>query len=306
MKRKIIRLAEKTLVASLPSSWLADQGLEKGDQLECLIQGNKLLFIPEKPSSTFSSISLDISDLSERVLRWQISSLHKQGYDEIEINSYTNDQYRVIEDLVANLFVGFIIKEQSKLRIVIGQVAVVDASEFDSTFRRAFRLLISSAEDTLESFRKQDVVLLSDQVQNEKNNNKLTNFCERLLNKSLHQKEKGHFWYVLSWNLEKVADNFKYLANYYGDRIPELESDVLDIFEGVIAFIRSYYDLFYGFSFQKLVDASALKKDLEKKLLSRIDKVRKEEVVLLHYLHMIVLQMADFSASTIAINYEGE
>ncbi|MFP4118962.1 MAG: hypothetical protein ACLFTH_02810 [Candidatus Woesearchaeota archaeon] len=305
MKRKIIRLAEKTLVVSLPSSWLADQGLDKGDQLDCLEQGDRLVFVPEAPSSSHSSASLDIGGLSERVLRWQISSLHKQGYDEIEITSYTPEQYKVIEDLVTNLFVGFIIKEQSKLRILIGQVAVMDAAEFDSTLRRAFRLLLSSAKETLEAFRNRDAELLHNQISAEKNNNKLTNFCERLLNKSLHRKQKGHFWYVIAWNLEKVADNFKYLATYYAGSIPVLDKDVLDLFEDVITYVNSYYGLFYDFSFRKLVEVSDLKTDLETKLLARIDQVRKDEVVLLHYLHIILLQVADFSASTIAINYDG-
>ncbi|MFW5865868.1 MAG: hypothetical protein ACOCU6_02115 [Nanoarchaeota archaeon] len=304
MKRKIIRLAEKTLVVSLPASWLSDQALSKGDELECLIQGNRLVFIPEKPLSDASKISLDIAKMSERVLRWQISSFHKQGYDEIEITSYTSEQYVVIEELVTDLFVGFIIKERSKLRILIGKVAVVDAGEFDATLRRAFRLLISSANEALQSFKVGDGESLSFQLQHEKNNNKLTNFCERLLNKSLHQKEKGHFWYVIAWNLEKIADNFKYLANYYSLNLPVFEQDVLGLFEDVISYMDLYYDLFYAFSFEKLVRASRQKHDLEKRLLEHINKVRKDEIVLLHYLHMIVLQMADFSASTIALRHE--
>ena len=36
MKRKIIKLAEKTLVVSLPSSWVNAQGLKKGDELQVM------------------------------------------------------------------------------------------------------------------------------------------------------------------------------------------------------------------------------------------------------------------------------
>lgn len=306
MKRKIIRLAEKTLVVSIPSDWLSNQGLGKGDELECLMQGNKLIYLPLHPSSTSSTMSVDISDMSERVLRWQISSYHKQGYDEIEITSYTENQYHIIEDLVTNLFVGFIIKERSKLRVVIGQVAVMDAGEFDSTLRRAFRLLLTTSQETLSAFKNKDYELLSNQKQVEKDNNKLTNFCERLLNKSLHRKEKGHFWYVIAWNLEKVVDNFKYIATHYKDSIPTLDDEVFSIFEDTNEYISSCYDLFYDFSFKKLVDASSKKKELEKRLLSRLDTAKKDEIILLHYLHIIILQMADFSASTIALRHDNE
>ncbi|MGM5480074.1 MAG: hypothetical protein ACQESC_01300 [Nanobdellota archaeon] len=311
MKRKIIQLAEKTLVVSLPSDWVKKNNLSKGDYLDCKSHNANLLLIPDTFSSPHSSIKIDISDMSERVLRWQISSFHKQGYNEIEIVSYSKEQYKVIEELVSKLFVGFIIKDKSKLRIVVGQVAEIETSEFDSSLRRAFRLLLTSAKDTLESFKTNNADLLQEQVSAEQNNNKLTNFCERLLNKSLDNKNKGHFWYVIAWNLEKVADNFKYIANHYKLAIPSLSKDTVELFESIIEYMEKYYAVFYDFSFEKMVEVSLIKKELEKKALSLLSSkdssvLSSDEMVLIHYLDMIVLQMADFSASTIAIRFNSE
>lgn len=299
MKRKIIKLAEKTLVVSLPSNWVLDQGLDKGDELDVDIEGYKLILTPPKNLIAHKSTTLDVKGVTERMLRWQISSLHKQGYDEIVVVNYTDNHYEIIDDLVKNLFVGFIIKDRTNLRVVVGQVAAVDADEFDSTLRRAFRQLNAMAQDTFVAFDNKDLDLLQKQINNEKQNNKLTNFCERLLNKSLKEKNKGHFWYVIAWNLEKIADNYKYIAESYNKKV-YCEEETLELFKKVNAYLNSYTELLYDLKSEKLVELTKQKKELDDLCLKLLSKGT--DSILVHYLHMVVLQTADFSASIIAIS----
>jgi len=304
MKRKVIQVSEKTLVVSLPSEWIKSQSIVKGAELECTTQDQKLIFTPNLNRTTTLSSTIDAKNLTERVLRWQVSSLHKQGFDEIIVNNYTDEHYEIIEDLVKNLFVGFIIKEQSSLRIKIGSVALVDAAEFDSTLRRAFRLINNVFTDLYDAFKNEDKKLLTKQIEHEHINNQLTNFCECLLNKTLKQKDKGHFWYVIAWNLEKIIDNPKYIANYYENKSLKMSEETIDLLKEVKNHATEWYDLFYNFSFKKITELSKIKKELEKKCLELIIKSPDNDKVLIHYMHMIVLQLADFSASTIAIKTE--
>lgn len=306
MKRKIVKLGEQTLVVSLPSSWLKEQGLTKGDELEATIAEQKLVLTPPVKKAGSQSIQLDIKDVDERTLRWQVSSLHKQGFDEIVVINYTDEQYKVIEDLITNLFLGFIVKDKTKLRIVIGQVALVDAAEFDATLRRVFRLLEAALQDLETAFLKGDKELLAKQLDYEHDNNKLTNFCERLLNKSLTQKEKGHFWYVLVWNLEKILDNNKYIAQQYSElHLPSLSNTTKRLFTHLRSYATYYYECFYDFSFKKLVALSQQKSELEKECIDALLNGNVQERILIHYLHMMVLQFADFSASMMALRFDG-
>lgn len=304
MKRKVIQLSEKTLVVSLPSEWVRLQNVEKGSQLDCDIQDQKIIFSPENNRIKLNSIELDVKNITERVLRWQISSLHKQGYDEIIVLNYTDKHYVIIEDLVKNLFVGFIIKEQSQLRIKIGSVALVDANEFDSTLRRSFRLVDEIFSDLNIAFKNKDKEILAKQINHEHINNQLTNFCECLLNKNLSQKDKGHFWYVVAWNLEKIVDNTKYIASYYLDKTLELSTETLSLLNEVHDYAVSWYELFYGFSFELLVRLNAKKKELDGLCLAALINAPENDKILIHYLHIIILQFADFSASTIAVRFK--
>ena len=300
MKRKIIKVAEKTLVVSLPTAWVNSQGLNKGDELDVDIKDYKLILTPPLKTMPHLRTTINVEHLDERVLRWEISSLHKQGYDEITVTHYNDKQFVIIEELIEKLFVGFIIKDQSQLRIVIGQVALIDAKEFDATLRRAFRLLNTTMDDLFLAFEKQDKELLAKQLSYEQTNNKLTNFCERLLNKALTQKSHGHFWYVFAWNLEKVADNCKYIAQEYSEDL-RISPSALHLLKEISVFVEQFYECIYSFSFEKLVTLSKRKRELAKELLEGLKTGDEKDRILLHYLHMVVLQMADFSASLIAL-----
>jgi phosphate uptake regulator len=307
MRRKIIKLAEKTLVVSLPSSWVSHCKLEKGDEVEVLPFDGSLSITPVTLNKIIKKVSVDIFSLSERVLRWQISSLHKQGYDEIELLNYSSEQETILVDLVKNLFVGFMVKEKSSLRIVVSQVAIVDSAQFVTSLRQAFRHLVLSTSDLSLAFANSDSSLLSSLILAEKENNKLTNLCERLLNKSLTQKDKGHFWYVVAWNLEKIFDNYKYIASYFNDAIISLNSLVSDLLSSYETLVKGYYDLFYAFSFEKLVTLANLKDDLHKKCLYLLtsDEFNSSphQRILVHYIDCSILQIADLSASTIALMF---
>lgn len=302
MRRKIVKLAEKTLVVSMPSKWLESNNLTKGDEVDLSMDDHRIVITPPIKKDYVNVVTIDVKNVSERVLRWEISSLHKQGYDEIVVLNYNDAQHKIISELIKDLFIGFIIKEKSSLRIVIGQVALVDPEEFDATLRRTFRLLVVMVEETMTAFSSKDEDLLARQVDNEHINNQLTNFCERLLNKSLKMKDKGHFWYVIAWNLEKVADNFKYIAEHYKGNL-DVSEDAVSLLGEVVMYLKQYNDCFYDFSFDALVSVNEFRNHLLKTCRNLMIECDKNDVMLLHFIDSVIMQTADFSASMIALRH---
>ncbi len=300
MKRKLIKLAEKTLVTSLPTEWIELNSLEKGDEIELTYLDDKILLAPLKSKQLLKTTNLDIKDLSERVLRWTISALHKQGFDEISIFNYTEEQVKIIEDLITNLFIGFIIKEKTKLKVIIGQIAITDASEFEATLRRAFRQIVNMMNELQTSLKNKDASSLSKQLDLEHENNKLTNFCERLLNRTLKEKEKGHFWYVITWNLEKIADIFKYIAQEC-PIAPKLNPEQLKIISDINQYVENYYAFFYNFSFNKLIELDEQKKKLFLNLRQEMISDNKDTIILMQHLSTLLRAISDLSSSTIAL-----
>lgn len=297
MRRKVIQLAEKTYVISLPSKWVRQWGIQKGDELELNEHGPKIQISTESTRS-IHKCSVDIENTSERALRWLLSSLHKKGYDEIELNTADENQKEIISQLLKDLFVGFTIVHQSPQRCVIRSISQDSPEAFDTILRRAFLVTLDFGEQLSEELRKGEFSKLNQLIHLEKSNNQLTNFCQRILNKR-GEPIKSTFLYVIVWNLEKIADDYKYLCQHLMEH-KKVGKETINYLDNTNKILRNYYELFYKFDLQKLNKISKEFKQLKKEISAMIAK-SEDALALSHLLHLL-LKTADFSASIYALN----
>ena len=299
MKRKVIQIADKTLVVSLPNDWVRQWGIKKGDELDVSESGPRLIastteYRPLKKGG------VDVSNASERTLRWLLSSLHKKGYDEIEIKSENPLHAVIIDNLLKDLFLGFAVVHRSGATCLIRSLAKELDDQLQVIVRRAFLVTLALADQSLETAKSKKFDQLKDLLELEKTNNQLTNFCERILNKKgLDEPIKTNFLYVIMWNLEKVADDYKYICEHLAAK-RKISKDTMDLYDRVNKLLRNYYELFYKFDVQKL---SALSDDFKK--LSRDIETslsKGEDAIVLSHLYHVALKTVDFSASTFALH----
>jgi phosphate uptake regulator len=299
MKRKVIQLAGKTFVVSLPSKWVKAQGIRKGQEVDVEAQGAQLT-ISSSDQSVDKKISVDVTSLNtEGVQRWLLSALHKAGYDEIEISYKDARIGKGIQDTVRDLMIGFAVVEQLKNKCIIRLVAREQEKEFDSILRRAFLVTKALGEGLiayLESGQSGDT---SELLTLEKTNNQLTNFCERILNKK-GRGEKTCFWYVIAWNLEKICDDYKKLAILLQGRTAD--KIAIASLKGCNEFFAGYYELFYTFSLAEFDPLNEKRKIIEDNISKEIRKGKAVEAY--STMQALLTKVADLSASYIAIHVE--
>jgi len=301
MKRKVIQLAGKTLVISLPTSWARQWGISKGEEIELTENGPRLIISTTKPRDIKKS-GVDLSTATERTVRWVLSSLHKKGYDEIEVITDKAEHAKLIDELLKDLFIGFAVVHRSGNKCIIRALSREFDDQFDAILRRAFLVTLSLGEESCKMVKQGKNAEMESLLQLEKTNNQLTNFCERILNKHGHNEPvKSTFLYAIIWNLEKIADDYKYLCKYLAKRKQKLSFGTIQVYERVNQLMRKYYELFYGFNLKLLDELSKETNDLHETIEKQIGS-SSEAVVLSHLWH-IVLKTADFSASTFALNY---
>lgn len=310
MKRKLIQLAGKTLVVSLPSKWARRYNLRKGEEIEVVEKGPNLLLRTAGESES-RRIELDARGQNERAIAWLLSSLNKKGYDEIEVIYDTEKTLRQIQEILKNLFVGFVIINQTKSRCVLRCVAKEAIAEFDITLRRAFLVTLTLGENISESLKANDFKSIEGARELEKTNNQLTNFCERLLNKIGHQSQENIcFYYVIIWNLEKVADDYKYLCDILlnpENRKFVPSKELLSLLDGTNSLLKEYYEIFYRFELGRLSALAEKGRSLiaEGTLLFSSGSKGEEqaaELSMASTLISLLNKILDFTASTIAIN----
>lgn len=296
MRRKVIKLAEKTYVVSLPSKWVRQFGIKKGDELTLSQKGSQLTLSTEGVCEA-NKCSVRVGNTSERALRWLLSSLHKKGYDEIELLDLEEGQSEIVSQLLKDLFIGFTTVYESPKRVVVRAIAKDNHDAFDTILRRAFLVTLELGEQLHERARNK-IENINSLLSLEKLNNQLTNFCERSLNKK-GEPLRANFLYVIVWNLEKIADDYKYLCKHLAEE-KKVNASTLDILEKTNKLLRSYYELFYKFDVKKLTDLSEQFKKLENETKEEMKKT--ENTLALSHIHHILLKIADFSASIFALN----
>ena len=297
MRRKIVKQGTATMTISLPAKGCKQHNLNNGDEVELEEKDTDLIISSEKQEIT-KSTKVDLTNLDERVIRWMLSSLHKAGYTEIELIYSNISTMNIIQELLKDLFTGFTIIEQSSKRCVIKNITRDNMEEFDNILRRAFLVTIALGEESLNLVKNKKFDDLKHVIGLEKSNNQLTNYCERLLNVKGY-KNLTNFMYVIICNLEKICDDYKYVAEYLGKNKINLSDKTIKLYDKTNKILREQYELFYKFESKKMNKIHTEIKKIKNELNFSVPE---KERIIVSYLLGLIMKIADFSASTIALN----
>ncbi len=280
MKRKVIQLAGKTLVVSLPSKWASKYRVKKGDEVEVEEMENRLV-ISQNSESCIRAAKVDVSGLSEAAIGRLIGAIYKAGYDEAEIGFESHQEFEVILEVVRESFVGFEIVNRSKSSIVLRDVALIQYGEFETILRRLFLVVLSMADEGFEAIKSRNKLLLKSVVFMDKDANKYANFCRRVLNKKGYPeyRKTAPLYYVVE-QLEKLGDSIRDICRHVQDnRFPEKEE--LALYSGLKDLIRAIYELYYRFEPKKASIFIEDFREMKKEILERIGG-KTDHICLLH------------------------
>jgi phosphate uptake regulator len=299
MKRKVIQLAGKTYVVTLPTEWVKEWGIKKGEEVDVKESGPRLI-VTTGQARDLNRGEVDVNGSSDRSLRWILSSLHKKGYDEFELKTDNPEHSKTVEELLKDLFLGFAIVNKTPKSMTVRAVSRELDEQLSAVTRRAFLVTVQMADDLAKIAKSKKFDELDSVIAQEKTNNQLTNFVQRIINKKgLDEPVKNSFLYAIMWNLEKVADQFKYVGEHMRSK-KDVDKNSQVLIERSAKLLREYYELFYNFNVKELSRLSDEFKLLRQDVESELEKSKNP--VLLSHLHAAVLKIADFSSSTFALN----
>jgi len=286
MKRKVIQIADSTQLVSLPRKWAQQYNIKKGDEIEIAEEGNTLRISTGKGLDVEKAV-INIKNPSH-FMRRSISSLYKLGYDEIEVDF---EDAKVIDLIQKELdeLLGFEIVNQTEGSCILKNIAPGLDTEFDSILRRIFLMNLSMAKDSYDSVVKGDLERLDDIMKLESTNNKLTNFCERMLNKKGYKDYKRvNIIYLIIVNLERIADEFRDLCDYiHKNQEMKISKDTLAVYKGCVELFDLFYQLFYNYDLEKMFKMKEKRIELETRAFGLITK-KKDDTVTLHYMIAII------------------
>lgn len=247
MRRSLIQLSDRTLVVSLPHAWIKRVNLKKGDEVFLEESEHKLVVHPSK-SIAEKNYSIDVSSFSPEMCVSLISVLHKSGYDNIELLNGNQEGIKKILERIS-LLINYEVLDHTSKRLWIKCITSDSFDDFDSLLRRTFNLTSHFAKLVFDALAKNPKEL-KNLLELEEINNKLTNYCHRLINKK-QLTPKDHYVYTIIWLLEKIGDSLKYVCSM---KNPNLSPILKKEFFGFLSLFDKLVSVYYSNDLKKLND----------------------------------------------------
>lgn len=302
MKRKVIQLAGKTLVVSLPNKWAKKYGVKKGDEMEVEEEERKIV-IKAKGEGEKAIKVLDVKDLKV-MLKRVTGALYKAGYEEIEITYYEPEQYEIIRDVLNRYCMGFEVVKHGQRTITIKSLSDLHFQEFDNILRRLFLSLLSSAEDSLEYIKQSNFKGMEEIILRDAPITKYSDFCRRTLNvQGSGNAKKTTTYYHICEELERIGDAYADLMKFMlNNKIKKLDIATLNFISEINKYLRTFYELFYGFSFTALEQFGQMSEKLKKELEKRFESTSPVAIKINHHLYKIFYLIFNMNGALIVSN----
>ncbi len=302
MKRKVIQLAGKTLVVSMPNKWVKKYGVKKGDDVE-VEEGERKLVVKVHGEGEKVTKVLDAKDLNLMLSR-TIGGMYKAGYDEIEITYYSPEQYAAIREVLNRSCTGYEIIKHGQRTLLIKNLSELHVEEFDNVFRRLFLSLLSSAEDTLDYVKQGNLKALEEIELRDLLITKYSDLCRRIINiQGRETISKTTSKYYLCETLEKIGDGYKAFTKFLiKNKFNRVNAETITCLHEINLLLRLSYELLYDFDFKKLEEFGQKSDKIKKEFESKLSTVSLKELKFTNYLFSIFSMIFEMNSSLIIAN----
>jgi len=250
MKRKVIKLAQQTLVVSLPAAWCRSNGVGKGDEVVCDERRGSIVISKDVPSKK-TSAQLD-GDVFGVLVKRTLNELYHAGVDRVTVTARKPKTLVHINETL-NQLLGYHIVEQREGSIVIEDLGRAD-QDLDALFRRFLLLIKTMLDDGIRAAHLKNEDELRSIMHRDIDVNKFANLCIRTLAKDPHlAPDHAARMHTLIYQTEQLADEYKHLLARLAAN-PSQAAASADMLRSA----ANVYDASYRFVFQRtLANAQA-------------------------------------------------
>jgi phosphate uptake regulator len=296
----VIQIAGSTCLISLPRKWITDHHINKGDELNIDPQGHKIIlstdteFVPKKMIISCGKFGKFHPN--------QLSAVYHMGYEEVEIEYSDHATLPSVQQRINNC-IGYEIVDQGDNFCRIKTISKASIEEFDQILRKVFLLLLSMGKNCTDIMDKKDYTKLKEVKVLEITNNKLTDFCKRVINVNGYKDHsKITVMYSIATYLEMMADEYRDICDALANKKTKISPKTIEDFKDVNELFNIFYQSFYKFSAEKVEEVFEKAQPLRKKLLEKMTNADAEEMLLLHSLSNILSLIYEMATANLELN----
>lgn len=286
IKRKIIQIAGSTQLVSLPRKWCKENNVQKGDEVEIISKGSRLMVDLGKEDSTDNKTATLNLDGMEQYLKYLLHDYYQKGYTELVFTYKEEKTALEVQKILHEEMIGFEIVEQKPNSCVVRAVAGALASEFDTLLNRAFNVTLSMFDGIVDVLRTGNILPINSLVYMEATNNKYCMFCIRVLNKNLVLEENTNYLYAIIQRIERLGRELKFFCYRLltlPNELKEMRPEVLQIFEELQSMLHESYRLMNEFDLKEALAIFDRRLKLVKESLKFANENDVQQIKFIHY-----------------------
>jgi phosphate uptake regulator len=313
MQRKIIQIGNSTQLISLPRKWALKHDIKKGEPLEVMEEGNKIIISSIK-GATIGKIDIDVSELDRDSLMFLIRALYKNGYDEIKLNCTKteiphyrlNTQVRIIDVISKEItrLHGMDLFSQKEDYFIIKNIADDSPKALDNMLRRIFLLTIESMNDLHIGLKKNDNLVINSVQLKHDNITKFIAYSQRIINKfGYDNKRKSDTLYHILEIIDEIVDLVKFQARLLEKFKSKITKDPIQVSEKIAEAFGLYYKMFYNFDQDIASEITKIKYEIFNIMANTNKNTTKNELIILIHNEQIVEKIINLVVSTMSFKY---
>ncbi|MBD3313516.1 hypothetical protein GF345_03670 [Candidatus Woesearchaeota archaeon] len=301
MKRKVVKQGPATFMVSLPSKWVKQQGIEKGDEVEVVANGNELkMHVGPSPVEKLKEITITLSHENRVSVRSILGGFYKKGYDLITVNFDNQKIFNIIKESVNHL-IGFDITHRKPGSCVIKSYLVETPEEFQNTLNKISHTIKTVQEMTREDYIKGHYERLEELIDYRFSVWKLRDLSLRIINKRKDFKDNAGAYSIVIWTLEKINRNYKRIYKYLDMNHIKMNKEVLVYYDDVTKLVDYMLKSIYRKDVERIEYMHKEHNRLTQKAFNLLEKQKKDAPVV-SYLFENVKRVQDILSSLVAVN----
>jgi phosphate uptake regulator len=249
MKRKLVKQGAATMMISLPSKWIKNNHLEKGDEIELEEKDNELLITTDQIKKEKKEILININKDNEHDIKVILSHAYRRGFDRITLEGITKEHLSIIREATEKLLLGFEITEKSSNRCVIENISEPKEGKYEVMLKKVFLITKEQHKTILEDFKKNKFDNMKEMEETRYQQDRLILFCRRLIAKENLENA------ILEWELltflMHINHSYYYLYKYANENKSKSDKNILELLND----LEQYFDLFEDAYYNKNIDS---------------------------------------------------
>ncbi|MBT3984994.1 AbrB/MazE/SpoVT family DNA-binding domain-containing protein [archaeon] len=277
MKRKVNRVGTSTLTVSIPSKWARKYNISPGDELEVEEDKNKLNICTENIKEKTTNILIDVSNQKNMIHRI-VAAAYKSGKKNLTIQYERAEELKIIQKRIERNLPEFDAIEYDENKVKIKSIASLDPEKFNIILKKVFFSLEMTIKNIQKEIKTKDFEGLKSTALMDKNIDKYTDFCRRLLNKNIESPYNSNSVYYILEEIEIIGDIYKSLCKEIAKNKINLSKELRNLLNETNEFLLDFNNLFFNFNYQKLKKFGEKKEKLDKKINQLYSKVKRKEL----------------------------